>query len=124
MQVLEYITGIMQEKGYISESVKQSVFKREEMATTELGSLVAIPHALLNEVGDAIVSVLILKKPITWENEKVQVVLLLNIPKDKHDIWEVAFKQLYQYLIGQQGVTKLIKNRNYEAFINHLESFN
>lgn len=123
-QVLEYITGIMQEKGYISESVKQSVFKREEMATTELGSLVAIPHALLNEVGEAIVSVLILKKPITWENEKVQVVLLLNIPKDKHDIWEVAFKQLYQYLIGQQGVTKLIKNRNYEAFINHLESFN
>ena len=92
------------------------------MATTELGSLVAIPHALTNDMGEAVVSVMILKKPIPWENEKVQVVLLLNIPKSKYGMWESVFKRLYQYLIGSQGVTKLIKNRNYEEFIGQLES--
>ena len=90
MEAMEYVTGIMEQKGYITESVKQSIFKREEMATTELGSLVAIPHALLNNTQEAVVSVLILKKPILWENERVQVVLLLNIPKDKYAIWEVV----------------------------------
>ena len=114
MEAMEYVTGIMEQKGYITESVKQSIFKREEMATTELGSLVAIPHALLNNTQEAVVSVLILKKPILWENERVQVVLLLNIPKDKYAIWEVVFKRLYQYLIGEQGVTRLIRNRNKE----------
>lgn len=120
-QVLEYITNIMLDKGYISESVKQSIFKREEMATTELGGLVAIPHALLNDMEEAVVSVLILKKPITWVNERVQVVLLLNIPKSKYGMWEEVFKRLYQYLIGHQGVAKLIKNQGYEEFIQNLE---
>lgn len=121
-EVLTYITDVMLEKEYITESIKRSVFKREEMATTELGSLVAIPHALLNDMGDAAVSVMILKKPITWENEKVQVVLLLNIPKSKYGMWETVFKRLYQYLIGMQGVTRLIKNRDYEEFIENLEN--
>jgi lichenan operon transcriptional antiterminator len=107
--VLKYMTEIMLKKGYISESVRRSIFKREEMATTELGSLVAIPHALLNDMEEAVVSVMILKKPIQWVNEKVQVVLLLNIPKSKYDIWEIVFKRLYQYLIGEQGVARLIK---------------
>lgn len=120
-EAMEYMTEIMKKKDYITESVKQSIFKREEMATTELGSLVAIPHALLNNTQEAVVSVMILNKPILWENEKVQVVLLLNIPKDKYAIWEVVFKRLYQYLIGEQGVTRLIRNRNYEEFIGYLE---
>lgn len=121
-QVLTYLTDIMLEKGYISEEVQKSVFKREEIATTELGSLVAIPHALLNNTEKAVVSVLILKRPILWENEKVQVVLLLNIPKDKYNIWETVFKKLYHYLIDERGVSRLIRNRNYEDFIEHLEN--
>lgn len=120
-EVLTKITNVMLEKGYISESVRQSIFKREEMATTELGSLVAIPHALLNDMEEAVVSVTILRKPILWEKEKVQVVLLLDIPKNAYGTWEKVFKKLYNYLIGIQGVTKLIKNKNYHEFINELK---
>lgn len=119
--VLQYMTNALMETGFISESVKKSIFKREEMSTTELGSLVAIPHALLNDMDEAVVSIMILKKPIRWEKEKVQVVLMLNIPKSKYDIWETVFKNLYQYLIGNQGVSRLIKDQNYEKFIDSLE---
>ena len=118
--VLEFMTDKMLENGYISEVVKESIFKREEMATTELGGLVAIPHALSNNSTQAIVSIMILRKPIVWDKERVQVVLLFSIPKSKYDIWEVVFKKLYNYLIAQQGVMKLIKNRNYEEFISEL----
>ena len=58
---------------------------------------------------------------ILWENEKVQVILLLNVPKSQYNMWEVVFKRLYQYLIGDQGVTKLIKDKDYDDFIRHLE---
>lgn len=120
-EILEHMTKEMQVRGLISEEARQSVFKREEMATTELGNMVAIPHAMSNDSGDAVVSVMILKKPILWENEKVQVVLLLNVPKTQYNMWEVVFKRLYQYLIGNQGVTKLIKDKDYDEFIRHLE---
>ena len=49
-EILEFMTDAMVEKGYINQEIKQSIFKREEMSTTELGSLVAIPHALFNDM--------------------------------------------------------------------------
>ena len=118
--VLTYLTDILVEKKCISESVRQSIFKREEMATTELGCFVAIPHALLNDMENATVAVAILKKPIIWEKEKVQVVLVLNIPKSKNGVWEIVFKRLYRELIMEQGVTWLIKNQKYKEFIEKL----
>lgn len=92
------------------------------MATTELGNLVAIPHAMSNDSGGAVVSVMVLKKPIVWENEKVQVILLLNIPKSQYSIWEIVFKRLYRYLIEDQGVSRLIKEQGYEEFIEQLQN--
>lgn len=120
-EILEHMTREMQVRGLISEEGSKSVFKREEMSTTELGNMVAIPHAMSNDSEEAVVSVMILKKPILWENEKVQVVLLLNVPKSQYNMWEVVFKRLYQYLISNQGVAKLIKDKDYDEFIRHLE---
>lgn len=121
-EILEYITNYMIDRNYITEKVKESIFKREEMATTELGSLVAIPHAILNEAGEASIAVLVLDKPVVWESEKVQVVLLLNIPRHKYKIWEQVFKRLYNYLIEDFGVNKLIKGCSYEEFIDDLKN--
>lgn len=120
--VLEKITNIMIEKKYITENIKKSIYKREEMATTELGSLVAIPHALLNDMKEALVAVAILEKPIIWEAEKVQIVLLISIPKSKYEIWERVFRNLYEYLIDSYGANKLIKHCNYQNFISDLNS--
>lgn len=119
-EILEFMTDAMVEKGYINQEIKQSIFKREEMSTTELGSLVAIPHALFNDMQEAAVSVMVLKKPVIWENEKVQVVLMLNIPQSKYDVWEVVFKNLYQFLIGNSGVAKLVRHPCYGQFIKDL----
>lgn len=119
--VLDILTNEMIEKGYITDDVKKSVYQREEIATTELGSLVAIPHALLNEMEEASVAVAILEKPIVWKKEKVQVVFLLSIPKNKYRLWESVFKNLYYYLIENVGVGKLIKGIGYKKFIKELE---
>lgn len=119
-EILEFMTNAMVEKGYINGKIKKSIFKREEMATTELGSLVAIPHALFNDMEEAAVSVMVLKKPVIWENEKVQVILMLNIPQSKYDVWEIVFKNLYQFLIGNSGVAKLVKQPCYKQFIEDL----
>lgn len=120
-EVLHFITDQMVEKGYMSPQTKETVFKREAMATTELGSMVAMPHSIGNDMKEASVSVTILDKAILWDQEKVQVILLLNIPKSKYDMWETVFKDLYNYLIRDFGVGKLTKGCTYEEFIRDLE---
>lgn len=123
-EVLHYITDQMVEKGYMNQQTKQSVFKREEMATTELGSLVAMPHSIDSDKEEASVSVTILDKPMIWDQEKVQVVILLNIPKSKYQMWENVFKTLYNFLIRDFGVGKLTKGCTYDEFIRDLEYVN
>ena len=49
-EILEHMTREMQIRGLISKEGSKSVFKREEMSTTELGNMVAIPHAMSNEL--------------------------------------------------------------------------
>ncbi|UOQ49715.1 BglG family transcription antiterminator [Gracilibacillus caseinilyticus] len=121
--VLDYITDLMYTKEYIDESTKQSVYERERMASTELSNLLAIPHPLENNMSETSIAVCILNKPIVWDREKVQVIIVLSVPKEKQKTWEVIFKQLYHFLIEEFGITKLISNYNYEDFIRNLSKY-
>lgn len=120
MDVLEKMTDLMLKKGYIDQAGKKSVFSRELMASTELGSLIAIPHALENHSKEAAIAVAVLEKPILWDKEKVQVVFLLSIPKSKCRVWEPVFERLYRYFISDFGVNTLIKNAKFEVLIEKL----
>ncbi|WP_036681112.1 PTS sugar transporter subunit IIA [Pelosinus fermentans] len=120
MDVLEKMTDLMLKKGYIDQAGKKSVFAREQMASTELGSLIAIPHALENHSKEAAIAVAVLEKPILWDKEKVQVVFLLSIPKSKCRVWEPVFERLYRYFISDFGVNTLIKNAKFKVLIEKL----
>lgn len=121
-EVLDFMTDSMMKKGYIDAAIKKSVYEREEISTTEVGGLLAVPHAMLNEIETFAVSIMILDRPIVWEKQKVQVILLLNIPKKKYEVWERIFKNLYAKLITNGGVNRLIKHRDYDQFIYDMRS--
>lgn len=118
--VIEAITNKMLELGFIDQKGKKSVYEREEMATTELGSFVALPHTINQNDDKSVVGIAVLEKPILWDQEKVQVVLLLNISKTFVNEWEHIFRNLYNYLIEKSNVTKLVKGMDYKTFINEL----
>lgn len=121
--VLHYMTQLMKKKGYIDGRTLESIFERERMASTELGHLVAIPHPLENHMSEVSIAVCILKKPIVWDKEKVQVVILLSVPKEKQKWWETIFKKLILFLIEDFGVTKMISEYSYEEFIRNLVKY-
>lgn len=121
-EIIEYISEKMIQKGYINNEIKESIYEREKMATTELGNFVAMPHPLLNNMSETKVSILILDKAIIWNKEKVQVILLISVPKNEHELWETVFKTLYYYLIENNGVQKLMKGITYNQFIFELKN--
>lgn len=122
-EVLYHLTTLMLEKGYIDDYTKTSIIEREKMASTELSNLLAIPHPLDNNMTTTSIAVCILKKPIVWDKEKVQVVILLSVPKDNQKSWEKIFKKLYHFLIEDYGITKLISEYSYEDFLRNLTKY-
>ena len=120
-EVLEWLTGRMVEQGYIDDAIRQSVFERERCASTEVGNLVAIPHALENPNEDAVIAVAVLEKSILWDKQRVQVVFLLSIPKHKAHVWEPVFERLYNYVLTGPGVHELICSPDFNRLKDKIE---
>lgn len=117
-EVIHFLTNEMIKKGFMTEITKASVVEREEMSSTEIGHLVAVPHPIDNDMNISSIAILVLDKAIIWDEYHVQVVFLISISKDKFKLWETIFMRLFKYLVEEGGVKELIKHRNYDKFIN------
>lgn len=119
---IEQLADAMIQHGYIDNQVKQSIFERENMASTEIGGMIAIPHALENHMSEVTISVGILKNPIIWNKEKVQVIFLLSIPKHLYKLWENIFKSIYKAFIDKYGSYKLVTDPKFETLMQLLNN--
>jgi len=120
-EALDRLTDSMLERQYIDVNIKKSIFERERCSSTEVGNLVAIPHALENPNEDAVIAVAVLDKPILWDKQKVQVIFLLSIPKHKAHVWEPVFERLYEYVLSGYGVNELIRSPDFDVLKEKIE---
>lgn len=114
---LDFLTDQAIEKGLMTQKTKCSVFEREEVSTTAIGSLAAIPHPVYNDTKRSFISVLILHQPIAWDENLVQVVFLLNIEKGESELWEMIFLKLYHYIKSNSGINSMLANQSYAIFL-------
>ena len=105
------------EKGYIDDTMRQSYFERETIATTEIGNMVAIPHGAKGEVYENKVAIGILKEPISWEVGKVRLVIMLALDKEKILDYEEVFSKIYKRVDSIAKVISICENKSYEKFI-------
>lgn len=117
-ECIDFLTDEAIKKGLMSKAGKKSVFAREEISSTSIGDLTAIPHPIYNDQSKSFISVLVLNKPIMWGDFLVQVIFLLNIEKSKADLWEPMFLKLYEYIKSKNGINSILKNRSFNIFID------
>ena len=118
-QVIDIMSKKLVEKGYIDDTMRQSYFERETIATTEIGNMVAIPHGAKGEVYENKVAIGILKEPISWEVGKVRLVIMLALDKEKILDYEEVFSKIYKRVDSIAKVISICENKSYEKFINN-----
>ena len=116
-QVIDIMSKKLVEKGYIDDTMRQSYFERETIATTEIGNMVAIPHGAKGEVYENKVAIGILKEPIYWEVGKVRLVIMLALDKEKILDYEEVFSKIYKRVDSIAKVISICENKSYEKFI-------
>ena len=116
-QVIDIMSKRLVEKGYIDDTMRQSYFERETIATTEIGNMVAIPHGAKGEVYENKVAIGILKEPISWEVGKVRLVIMLALDKEKILGYEEVFSKIYKRVDSIAKVISICENKSYEKFI-------
>ena len=117
-QVIDIMSKKLVEKGYIDDTMRQSYFERETIATTEIGNMVAIPHGAKGEVYENKVAIGILKEPISWEVGKVRLVIMLALDKEKILDYEEVFSKIYKRVDSIAKVISICENSSFEKFVN------
>ncbi|MHC5229279.1 BglG family transcription antiterminator [Enterococcus sp. LJL99] len=76
---IEFLLNQAEKNDLITDSFKDSVWNREKLSSTYLVDRVALPHGNPAHVKESFVSILILNKEINWDQEKVDMLILLGI---------------------------------------------
>ncbi|MGL5381006.1 BglG family transcription antiterminator [Clostridium sp.] len=121
-QVLEFMSNKLINLNYIDNEVKDSILERENLYPTEIGNLVAIPHTMHSNLNRSSIEIAILKKPIIWEKEKVQLVILISICKDDQIKFKDTLGELYKSILDIDKVLSIINNGSYDNFIKIIKN--
>lgn len=122
--VLKFMCEKIGERRKVPDSFYNSVIERENLAQTEFGNLVAIPHPNQAQTKETFVSVCILKKPIKWMFKQVQVVFLLSISKEHTgDYLQKLYTTLSRIILDEDIVKGLIKDKSFSGMLKLLEQY-
>jgi lichenan operon transcriptional antiterminator len=120
-KVIELLCERMQKGGYVDGDYKKRVFEREEITSTVIGNLLAIPHGISTSENKNTICVGILKKPINWLGEKVQIVFLLNITDTSNRNFKKLYEKFFEIISTKNKMKKLIKSKDFEEFMTEIK---
>lgn len=120
-QVLNFLVDTLNNKNIVNSDFKESIFRREKLGSTELAGGTALPHAAPETVNKLAIAILVLQKPVWWNTQKVNIVVITCVPNSEIkiyrelvlDVYElVENKQMVSLITGLRSTTKLLKLLN------------
>ncbi|MEG0365729.1 MAG: PTS sugar transporter subunit IIA [Coprobacillus sp.] len=119
-EVIRMLGSRLIHEGYVDEGFIDSVFKREQLAPTSIGGNFAIPHSFKGHVLKPGIALMTLKKPITWGNEKVQIILMISLDPESQESFKEIFSELADITKDYALIDQLLDANSYKDIVNIL----
>ena len=123
LETIRHMAKRMTETGYAGKDYDRSVIEREKRFTTIYPGGVAGPHAMVMNAARDCIGVTILNRPIHWQDQKVQLIFLINLKKSHLFLHKEVSKLLTRIIEEESAREKLLHCRSYDEFakeISHL----
>ena len=88
------------------------------MSSTAFNDIVAIPHAMEMTANKTAIVIIINKQPITWGNNRANIIILLALSKNDLEQFYDIFDSLINLFSNTGYVSSLIKTSDYNEFVN------
>ncbi|MFK9094422.1 BglG family transcription antiterminator [Bacillus salipaludis] len=119
-QVIGFLSKQLYEHHYVPEDYEKYIKKRELLAPTSFGNLLALPHPSEKVAYKTMISVGILANPITWGTQPVQVVLLFALANDGEAFLDSLFRDLISLLDNQNKMKNIIRSTSFQEFLTEM----
>lgn len=115
-EVLNFLTDELLKQGLIDEQFLPAVLEREAVSPTCFGNLVAIPHPIMPQTNETFWSICTLKKPIDWDEKRVQFVCLLSVKKSSKEDLVNMYSLLIKVVDDSNMVYQLLRCKSFREF--------
>lgn len=115
--VIHRLCECLYHEGYVDQQYEELVLAREQIAPTAYGNMFAIPHAVKKAGFATRIAVALLDKPVDWNQQKVRLVFLFCLTKERNEEFDLLFEKLVGLLDESKKVKDLLKCENYEDFL-------
>ena len=115
-EVIETICEKLKNKIPLQKDFVEQIFNREKVYSTEIGNGVVFPHPLVSTTPITFISITVLNKPILWDNEMIQVVMISNTKVGESAELQTMYDQFAQFVSNKHNIVELIKKPEYKTF--------
>lgn len=112
-EVLEQLCRFVRTKKELPQNFLQLVKKREALAATSFGGMVAMPHPWKAVGQETFVCLAILDAPVKWGEAFVQVVFLVSIADDATESLQKFYQVVAKLMVDEASIEKLIAERRF-----------
>ncbi|MDU4150023.1 MAG: PRD domain-containing protein [Enterobacteriaceae bacterium] len=110
------------EKFYpLPEGFYDAVMKREVLGQTDFGNLIAIPHPFQVMTRKSFVTVGILRQPVWWGNNEVQVIFLISISSEEDSEIGRFYQLTTKLLFDGEALQQLLNDQRFEVLMSLLK---
>lgn len=103
----------------IEDSVLEEVRKRDELASTDVGNFIAIPHTVTTGSFQSFIAVFRLAKPILWKRNQTSFVFMLVIHgRDRGAVR--ALECLYDYILDPENLVEMRQATDFHSFVSNI----
>ena len=117
-EVIEFLCNKLEQKGYVNDQYLDLILKREDIAPTAYGGMIAVPHPIEKKALVNKIAVCVLKDKITWNDQKVKIIFLFSLNKQKDPLFEHVFEQLVSVIDNKSKVKKLYQAKDLRSFLD------
>lgn len=105
--VIKCITDNLIKKGFARDGIAESAIERESLSYTSFQSI-ATPHANPSYIKKSNISVATLKNPITWGNEKVEIIFFISLENDKNLELDEIYEVFYDFIDNKKNIDDIL----------------
>lgn len=122
LALLEKEGARLEQHGWAKPGFKASVLKREKLLDTIYQQGIAGPHPMEQAADKEVVDVILLKKPLSYQEKQVSIIFLINITKDHLSLHKEISRLMIKMMDDPMLTNQLQKIANFQDFTSYLKS--
>lgn len=111
-EILQYMSEKLNYRINKDHNLYKYILERENIANTDYGNLVAVPHPIKPIAKETFISVGILKNKVNWGNNFVRIIIFLCLGENEVDSLDDLYERIFKFTDNIENVNKILYSKN------------